>query len=204
MRLIIATMVFAVTISIVWLVSAPKKSTVNTSQPETANIFLSGAGGQEEASATVTPATPTPTIVPTTSPTSTPQITISLTPTATPQITLTPSTTPTPTPTPTSISTPTPTPSSAISIVSLTSPVKQKDDATLVIAIAPGKECSIKVTWPSGTVSTSNDLVPKLANAEGKITWIWGVNWNTKPGTATIDLTCGNDTKTLTMEVVVS
>ncbi len=135
--------------------------------------------------------------------------------TVTPVSSVTPSSTPTPqqkteTPTP-SISpsiTPTPTsiPKPIIVIASLTNPVKQKEDGILSINVPNDSVCNIQVTLPSGSVSTSKKLVQQTAT-NGFVMWKWPITWNTKTGTATIDLSCTTPdnqelTKVTTMEIL--
>jgi len=76
--------------------------------------------------------------------------------------------------------------------------VAQKQTASIQIKTAPNAQCAIEVTLPSGTISTSKDLSPKTADADGKVTWSWSISWNTKPSPpdAVIKLSCklGDDT----------
>lgn len=112
---------------------------------------------------------------------------------------------------PSPASTPVPSPSSIsqqneqITIISLTSPVKQNSTAQLSLSTPPNAQCSIKVTLPSGSQSTAKGLETKIADTSGNITWSWKINWNTTPGIATIEVTCSKDnqnfSKTLQMEI---
>ncbi|OGN27950.1 MAG: hypothetical protein A3A33_04295 [Candidatus Yanofskybacteria bacterium RIFCSPLOWO2_01_FULL_49_25] len=79
--------------------------------------------------------------------------------------------------------------------MSLTSPVKQKEKASIVINTAPLAYCTITETLPSGTISTSKDLDPKTSGDDGMATWTWSINWNTKPSPppAKLDLSCTKD-----------
>lgn len=117
---------------------------------------------------------------------------IATTPTFTPTITSAPESTPLSTPT----LIPQPTQQNdQITVVSLTSPVKQNSTARLNIKTLPNAQCSIKVTLPSGNQSTAKGLEMETADASGNITWSWKINWNTKPGTAIIDLGCSKDSQ---------
>src|SRR3989344_5442501 len=149
----------------------------------------------------------TPTITPlpaspTSSPTPTP-----LEPTATDSSLPLMGQAPSPSPTPT----PTPTPQSSqqneqLTVVSLTSPVKQNSTAQLDIKTTPEAQCAIKVTLPSGSQSTAKGLEDKTADNSGSITWSWKINWNTTPGTANIDVICSKNgqsfSKSLQMEII--
>ena len=152
---------------------------------------------------------PTPT--PLKNPTSSPQTTSSPTPAST--------TVPTPSPYPSISSQPSPTategtatpspipePTGQITIVSLTSPVKQNTTAQLNIQTTPTTQCSIKVTLPSGGQSSAGGLEAKTADNSGTITWSWKINWNTTPGTANIDIGCSKDgqsfSKSLQMTII--
>lgn len=97
-------------------------------------------------------------------------------------------------PSPTPISTPTlePVQNSEPIYITSTLPLNyaQKTEAQLQIQTYPQTPCSIKVTWPSGSISTSKSLAPQISDESGFITWTWSVNWNTKIGTGKIDLFC--------------
>lgn len=132
-------------------------------------------------------------------------------PTSQPQLSPSPIAAPTPppaTPPPTGGPTPTPQPETSyqITIISLTSPVQQNTVAKLDIKTAPEARCGIKVALPSGGQSSAKGLEPKTADSGGNISWSWRINWNTKPGTATIDISCSKDfqnfSETLQMEIV--
>ena len=119
--------------------------------------------------------------------------------TVTPVAEFTPAPTPTPVPQPTQQS-------DQIIIISLTSPIKQNSAAQLDIKTVPESQCTIEVILPSGNESGANGLEPKTAYNTGNITWSWRINWNTKPGTATINLSCSKDSqnfsKTLQIEII--
>ncbi len=199
MKLLAGFIVFGATITALWFhtTSTPEAP---VQKEESANVFLNSR--QEASSVTTSP-------TPSTTPSATPSAAPSATPSSTPTLTRTPTPTPTATiPTPTTTHTPPPkadpppeetptsTPPSTLSILSLTNPVAQKQDATIEIQSMSNAQCSIEVTLPSGTISTSKDLAPKTANSSGKVSWSWGINWNTKPGTATIKLSCTADGQT--------
>jgi hypothetical protein len=79
-----------------------------------------------------------------------------------------------------------------ISVVSLSSPVAPFSDATLEIQTAPGATCAITVRYKSGR-SRAKGLVPKTADAKGRIVWQWRVGSNTTPGQWPIDVTCDKE-----------
>lgn len=214
---IVAISVFIVTISSLLLFnknSPPQNNDTSLKQPYVAQVgsFMDSSTTSPTTSTTATktlapttPPTPTPTqLIPLETVTGTPTPTVALTAISTP----TKAPTPAPVPTPSPTSTPTPQNSSTLIVVSLTTPIAQKQDATIKIKSVPGANCSIEVTWPSGTVSTSKDLAPKTADTNGELAWTWGINWNTKPGTATIKLSCASDGQTYsgqtTMTIIAS
>ena len=228
-KLIVTASSFLATIIIIALVSSNKAPP--SPSPETAQIFqavqqdqpiivqkTSLSSAMPRARATFT-STPTPDLVPsilvtaqtpTVTPTSTP--TPTRTPTASVVATTTPTMVSTPTRTPTAsvvaTTTPTSAPTGDVAVVSLTSPVVQNQPATIKIQTDANAECTIEVTLPSGTVSTSKNLGPKTADQNGEVVWSWRINWNTKPGAATIKLSCQSNGQTYsgqtTMQIVAS
>lgn len=93
-----------------------------------------------------------------------------------------------------------------IEVVSITSPVKQNTTAEVKIRTVQEAQCGIKVTLPSGSQSTAKGLEPKTADSSGAIAWSWRINWNTKPGIATIEISCAKDgqnfSKNIQMEII--
>ncbi len=157
-------------------------------------------------------APPTPTPMDTLTPTDTPlpqEITATQPPeTATdtpspPALTNTPSP-PTPTRTP---SPPTPTRASeaseagelALSILSITSPVRRDANARLVARTIPGAQCTIAVHYKSGP-SQAEGLEPQLADGRGNVSWEWRVGRATTPGTWRIVVTASADGHTVSEE----
>jgi competence protein ComEC len=69
-----------------------------------------------------------------------------------------------------------------LDVVSLTSPATRNSYATLTIQTLPGAECSITVLYKSGP-SKAVGLGPKIADAQGRVSWRWSVGSNTTPGT---------------------
>ena len=83
--------------------------------------------------------------------------------------------------------------SGTIALQSVTSPVKRGSTAYMEIKGTPGVEYSIVVRY-STSVSKAADLVPKVADENGLVTWKWRVGSRTTPGTYTITVTGGGDT----------
>ncbi len=97
-------------------------------------------------------------------------------------------------PTDTSIQTESPAASSgSIQVQSLTSPVERGRTAYMEILGTPGEEYSITVYYAS-SVSKAADLVPKIADDNGLVTWKWKVGSRTAAGTYKITVTGGGDT----------
>lgn len=76
-----------------------------------------------------------------------------------------------------------------VRLVSLTSPARQGADATIVVGTAPNAACTITVLYRSGA-SHAQGLVPKTANAQGRVVWTWRVGTRTTPGTWPIIVNC--------------
>lgn len=93
-----------------------------------------------------------------------------------------------------SIQTDAPTESSgSIQVQSLTSPIERGRTAYMEILGTPGEEYSITVYYAS-SVSKAADLVPKVADDNGLVTWKWKVGSRTAAGTYKITVTGGGDT----------
>ncbi|HKP52332.1 MAG TPA: ComEC/Rec2 family competence protein [Chloroflexia bacterium] len=81
-----------------------------------------------------------------------------------------------------------------LEVVSLTSPARRNSYAILAIKTLPGAECTITVLYKSGS-SVAAGLDPKVADAQGKVSWRWKVGSNTTPGTWKIIVTSTLDDK---------
>lgn len=79
-----------------------------------------------------------------------------------------------------------------IKIVSVTSPVKRGQNATLVAKATSGAYCTITVYYKSGP-SKAKGLEPKNADKKGSVSWTWKVGTNTTPGKWKIVVTAGKD-----------
>lgn len=86
-----------------------------------------------------------------------------------------------------------------IGIVSVTSPVRPGDRATLMAKTAPGARSTITVHYQSGP-SKAQGLDPKDADAEGNVSWTWTVGAGTAEGTWRVVVTASKDGKTVTKE----
>lgn len=69
-----------------------------------------------------------------------------------------------------------------LEILSVTSPVNPGGYATLQARTISGANCTITVWYKSGP-SKATGLEPKLADAQGIVTWTWKVGTKTTPGT---------------------
>lgn len=83
--------------------------------------------------------------------------------------------------------------SNMIAVQSLTSPIRRGSTAHMEIKGIPGEEYSITVYYAS-SVSKAADLVPKIADESGLVTWKWKVGARTAPGTYKITVSGGGDT----------
>ena len=87
----------------------------------------------------------------------------------------------------------------AIEVV--TSPVKPGQTVSVQARVKPGATCSITYTTPAGNTTRSEALVPKLADAEGLVSWTWPIGAKTSPGSARI--TIAGEGIALAAEVVI-
>jgi len=85
-------------------------------------------------------------------------------------------------------------PSISQELVSLTSPVNVGVRATITVRTVGGVLCSIVVNYKSGP-SRAQGLGPKTSGADGICSWTWMVGTNTTPGTWSIVVTTGSNTK---------
>jgi len=90
--------------------------------------------------------------------------------------------------------------SSALEIVSVTSPISKGANATLTAKTYPNTSCSITVYTKSGT-SKAAGLGPKTADASGMVSWTWKVGTNTTSGSWKIEVICNGVTKETILEV---
>lgn len=90
--------------------------------------------------------------------------------------------------------------STALTILSVTSPISPGANATLLAKTSPNASCSITVFTKSGT-STAQGLTPKSADASGNVSWAWKVGTRTTAGTYNINVTCNNVSQTTTYTV---
>lgn len=88
----------------------------------------------------------------------------------------------------------------SLEIVSVTSPVSPGAHATLSAETAPGANCSITVYYKSGP-SKAQGLAPKVADANGAVSWTWMVGTRTTPGTWRIVVTAEVGGNRLTKEI---
>lgn len=85
-------------------------------------------------------------------------------------------------------------PSAGVRITSVTSPVSPGQTASLAAQTSANSGCSLAVTLPSGSQSTSQGLGPKTADSSGAVTWSWKIGTRTGAGTATATVSCGSST----------
>lgn len=77
----------------------------------------------------------------------------------------------------------------SVTVLSLSSPVAPFSDATLEAQTTPGAACAITVRYKSGP-SRAKGLLPKTADAQGRVLWRWRVGSSTTPGHWPIEVTC--------------
>ncbi len=78
-----------------------------------------------------------------------------------------------------------------VRITSVVDPVVRGTTASVSAATTAGAACTIKVTLPSGRVSTVAALLQThTASASGAVNWTWTVTSNTGTGTAQVKVSC--------------
>ena len=88
-----------------------------------------------------------------------------------------------------------------IKLVSLTSPVKKGDNATISIKGLPNTTYDIDVMYSSGK-SKAKGLLDKVSDSEGNVNWTFKVSSNVKPGIYDVIISDDNNSVTYSMEVV--
>ena len=113
---------------------------------------------------------------------------------------------PAPGPAPTPITGPTGT-GLRVRFTNVPSPAQIGGSATIGARTSAGAACSIRVTLPSGRVSTTAALqVAQMADGSGDMSWTWRIRSNTRAGTATAVVSCslgskgGSATTTFSMQ----
>ncbi len=98
---------------------------------------------------------------------------------------------PAPTQPPTATATAAPRAALAVRITSVVNPVKRGTTASVSAGTTAGAACTIKVTLPSGRVSTVAALLQShTAPPGGTVNWTWTVTSNTGTGTARVSVSC--------------
>ncbi len=81
--------------------------------------------------------------------------------------------------------------------------VRQGDTATVRIQGTPGVAYSVRVKLPSGSYSGAAALKdPKTAGTDGVVEWSWTIQPNTRPGTATVTVTGGEEILEFTFAIL--
>ena len=91
-------------------------------------------------------------------------------------------------------------PKQVLDILSVTSPIKGGQNATLSAKGKPNTAYDIKVVYSSGE-SSAKGLEDKTSDANGNVSWTWKVDAKTKPGTYTITVKGGGETDTITITI---
>ena len=91
-------------------------------------------------------------------------------------------------------------PKQALDILSVSSPIKGGQNATLSAKGKPNTAYDIKVVYSSGE-SSAKGLEDKTSDANGNVSWTWKVGAKTKPGTYTITVKGGGETDTIKITV---
>lgn len=91
-------------------------------------------------------------------------------------------------------------PKQVLDILSVTSPIKGGQNATLSAKGKPNTAYDIKVVYSSGE-SSAKGLEDKTSDANGNVSWTWKVGAKTKPGTYTITVKGGGETDTIKITI---
>ena len=84
-------------------------------------------------------------------------------------------------------------------LVSVTSPCRNGDDATVTIIGKPNTEYSIGVYYAT-RASEAQGLEKKTSDANGNLSWTWSVGLNTTPGTHDITIRGGDEKLEITFD----
>jgi beta-lactamase superfamily II metal-dependent hydrolase len=87
----------------------------------------------------------------------------------------------------------------SLEILSVTSPVRQGDQATVNARSAPGATCTITVHYQSGP-SKAKGLESRTPDPGGSVSWSWDVGPKTSLGSWPITVLCSQANETLTQE----
>jgi hypothetical protein len=91
--------------------------------------------------------------------------------------------------------------SGELEITSVNSP-RPGQDALVSIAGAPNTTCSIEYLTPIGNVADAQGLNSKRTDSGGRASWSWRIGTNTRPGTGTIDVQCGDQAASSSIEIL--
>ncbi|MBQ9132192.1 MAG: hypothetical protein IJX62_06960, partial [Clostridia bacterium] len=91
-------------------------------------------------------------------------------------------------------------PEKSLGLLSVTSPIKRGNKATVEVRGKPGVEYDIVVRYSSGESSAAG-LENKTADAEGYVSWTWRVGGSTKAGTYTVRVIGGGEELEITLTV---
>ncbi len=202
MRLILAVIAFVATIGLIFIYDT-KNPTGKTPADLQSRLQIISAQSQETTTGTprgtLQSYTPRPASIntPTKQPDRTPL----------PQITLNYS----PTPKATAVvqiysPSPIPTRSPAMSVLSLTSPIKRGGNAKLEVKTI-SSSCKLGIILPSGTVSSANGLQgERVPDFNSTITWQWKISGSTNAGTANLNISCliNGATTNATLQMIIT
>ena len=93
---------------------------------------------------------------------------------------------------------PTPTTGLELKIISVTSPIRKGNTATLEAKTNPGAHCTITVYYKSGPSGAQGLKRTPRADEDGYVMWSWKVGGNTTPGKWPIKVTAELEGKTAT------
>lgn len=63
-------------------------------------------------------------------------------------------------------------------------------NATVEAQAPAGAQCSISYRTPAGTVSEAQELVPRVAGADGRASWTWRIGPGTRTGQGRVTVRC--------------
>lgn len=90
--------------------------------------------------------------------------------------------------------------SNDVEITSVNSP-RPGQTAVVSIVAAPNTTCTIEYVTPAGNTADAQGLGSKRTDSGGKVSWSWMIGTNTKPGTGTINVQCGDQAASASIEI---
>lgn len=92
-------------------------------------------------------------------------------------------------------------PAAGFTLLSITTSVETGENAQIVIKTEPLEGCTIFFRAPSGEISTSPELLPKLARDDGTCMWIWKIDNGMEQGIGKVTVIAGGRAQSYPIEI---